>query len=79
MIPDLTIFLDLAPEIALINLGSRIEGLFTPDDIRHQAACYKKELAKLPKDKVGIIDATKPEEMIAAEALKLVNGILNIT
>ncbi len=76
VIPDLTIFLDLAPEIALINLGSRIEGLFTPDDIRQQAACYKKELAKLPKDKVGIIDATKPEEMIAAEALKLVNGIL---
>jgi dTMP kinase len=74
--PDLTIYLDLAPEQALVNLGRRIEGLFTPDDIKLQAATYYNELAKLPKSKVGIIDATKPEEMIAAKALGLVAGIL---
>lgn len=74
--PDLTIYLEMTPELALVNLGRRIEGLFTPEDIRLQAASYGKELAKLPKDKVGIIDATMPEEMIAAEALKLVAGIL---
>lgn len=74
--PDLTIFLELEPELALVNLGRRIEGLFTPDDIRLQAVIYSKELAKLPKEKVGIIDATMPEEMIATEALKLVGGIL---
>lgn len=74
--PDLTIFLELEPELALVNLGRRIEGLFTPDDIRLQAVNYRKELAKLPKDKVGIIDATKPEDVIAAEALELVAGIL---
>lgn len=74
--PDLTIYLDLAPETALKNLGSDIEGLFTPDDIRHQVACYKKELAKLPAGKVGIIDATWPAEMIAAEAGTLVKGII---
>jgi dTMP kinase len=71
--PDLTIYLDLPPEIALKNLGSRIKGFFTPDDIILQAACYRKELAKLPVDNVGIIDATKPDEMIAAEALELIH------
>lgn len=74
--PDLTIYLDLAPEIALDNLGSRVDGYFTPADIHLQADCYRKELAKLPASQVGIIDATKPGEMIAAEALELINRIL---
>lgn len=74
--PDLTIYLDLAPEIALDNLGSRIDGYFTPADIRLQAACYRQELAKMPADRVGIIDATKPSEMLADEALALINRIL---
>jgi len=73
--PDLTIYLDLAPETALDNLGSKIDGYFTPADIRLQAACYRKELARLPANEVGIIDATKPGEMIAAEALALINRI----
>lgn len=74
--PDLTIYLDIATEIALENLGLRIEGVFSPDDLRVQAECYKKELAKLPANKVGVIDAAKPKEMIADEALALVKGIL---
>lgn len=74
--PDLTIYLDLAPEKALDILGSRIDGYFTPEDIRLQAACYKKELGKLPANEVGIIDATKPDEMIAAEALELISRII---
>ena len=73
--PDLTIYLDLAPETALENLGSKIDGYFTPADIRLQAACYRKELARLPANEVGIIDATKPGEVIAAEALALINRI----
>jgi len=68
--------MELEPELALVNLGRRIEGLFTPDDIRLQAKCYSKELAKLPKNKVGVIDATNPEEMIAAEAVDFVTRIL---
>lgn len=73
--PDLTIYLDLAPEIALERLGTRIDGFFSPDDIHRQAACYKKELSKLPKENVGIIDAGQPDETIAAEALALIAGI----
>jgi thymidylate kinase len=74
--PDLTIYLEMSPEDALEELGSSIEGFFTPDDIRMQAACYREELAKLPENEVGIIAATKPDEMIAEEALKHVNRIL---
>ena len=74
--PDLTIYLDLIPETALMNLGRRIEGVFTPSDIHTQADCYRKELSKLPPNKVGIIDATKPDEMIVVEALELVKKIL---
>ena len=74
--PDLTIYLDQAPEIILDQLGARFEGLFSPDDLHLQAACYKKELAKLPADKVGIIAVANPDEVIAAEAIKFVSRIL---
>ena len=76
VIPDLTIYLDLAPERALEALESRIEGYFTPDDIYRQAACYREELSRLPANRLGIIDVTKPDEVIAAEALELVKAIL---
>lgn len=74
--PDLTIYLEQSPEIVLDQLGVRFEGLFAPEDLHLQAACYKKELAKLPADKVGIINVINPDEVIAAEALKLVNRLL---
>ncbi|MDU0460936.1 MAG: hypothetical protein RW306_19575 [Geobacteraceae bacterium] len=74
--PDLTIYLEQSPEIVLDQLGVRFEGLFAPEDLHLQAACYKKELAKLPADKVGIINVINPDEVIAAEALKLVKRLL---
>lgn len=74
--PDLTIYLDVAPEVAIGKLGSKIEGYFTPEDIHLQAKCYSKELSRLPADKVGIIDGTKLEEQIATEALALIQKIL---
>lgn len=74
--PDLTVYLDLAPDIALEKSGSAMEKLFTLDDIRIQEACYRKELLKLPKNRVVIIDVTKPDEAIATKVLELVNSIL---
>ena len=73
--PDLTIYLDLPPDAALEILGTTIEGYFTPDDIRRQAACYKKEIANLPKNRVGIIDATMSDNVIASAVLALINKI----
>ncbi|NJC88530.1 MAG: thymidylate kinase [Desulfuromonas sp.] len=74
--PDLTIYIDLAPEVAVENLDSRIEGIFTPEDIQLQAACFKEELARLPKQQVGIVSAKKPAKEIAAEALAHITRIL---
>lgn len=76
IVPDLTIYLDLAPEAAVENLGSRIEGLYTPEDIQLQAARFKEELARLPKPQVGIVSAEKPAKAIAVEALAHINRIL---
>lgn len=76
VVPDLTIYLELAPELALKNLGAEIAGHFTPDNIRWQADSYRTELAKLPAGQVGIIDASYPEEMIAEAALALIRKIL---
>jgi dTMP kinase len=75
VVPDLTIYLDLAPEAALEILGKRIEGYVTPEDIRKQAACYKKEIATLPPDRVGILDAAMPDDELASKALALLNKI----
>ena len=74
--PDLTIYLDLAPATAIEIVESRNEGMFTVEDIRLQAACFQEELASLPKGSVGIIDAGKAEEQIAAEALVQISKIL---
>lgn len=76
VIPDITIYLDLPPEIALTNLGSRGRELFTPEDLHKQAACYRMELSKLPTNKLGIIDATQSDKVITSEALALVNSLL---
>lgn len=76
VIPDLTLYLDLAPEIAIKNLGTEIVGHFTPNDIRLQAASYHREIARLPAEEVGSIDASQPAEMIAAAALALIQKIL---
>jgi dTMP kinase len=76
VIPDLTIYLELAPELALQNLGTEIAGQFTPEDIQRQAACYETEIAKLPAAQVGRIDASYPPEMLAEAALALIRKLL---
>jgi len=76
VVPDLTLYLELAPEAAGKNLGTEIAGQFTLDDLRRQAASYEKEIARLPTGKVGSIDATYPPEMLAAAALALIRKIL---
>lgn len=74
--PNLTIFLDLSPESALDELGSRIEDYFSPDDLYTQQKCFKEELSRLPAGQVGIIDATKHEDQIVEEAVALIKKIL---
>lgn len=76
VIPDLTLYLELAPENALKNLGAENDGLFTLEDLRRQADCYETEIAKLPAAQVGSLDATYPPEMLTSAALALIRKIL---
>lgn len=74
--PDMTIYLDLAPEVAIDWLGAKLDKHFAPEDLHLQAKLYKEELSKLPADKVVIIDAAKPADVIAAEALSFIKKTL---
>jgi thymidylate kinase len=74
--PDLTIFVDLAPEAAAQELGDKLKGLFTADDLKKQRAFYLAELGRLPAGSLKMLhaaetaDAIFPEAMTAVRALK---------
>jgi thymidylate kinase len=76
LVPDLTIFVDLSPEAAARELGEKMAGLFTADDLRKQRALYLEELGRLPGAGVKTLhaaetaDAIFPEAMAAIRALK---------
>jgi thymidylate kinase len=76
LVPDLTIFVDLSPEAAARELGEKMAGLFTVDDLRRQRALYLEELGRLPAASVKTLhaaetaDAIFPEAMAAIRALK---------
>jgi thymidylate kinase len=74
--PALTIFVDLSPEAAVRELGDKLKGLFTLDDLKAQRAAYLEELGRLPAASVKMLhaaetaDAIFPEAMAAVRALK---------
>jgi thymidylate kinase len=74
--PDLTVFVDLSPEAAAQELGDRMKGLFTLDDLKKQRALYFAELGRMPQGSVKTLhaaetaDAIFPEAMAAVRALK---------
>ena len=47
--PDLIVFVDLAPEAAARELGDRMKGLFTLEDLKAQRTLYLEELSRLPE------------------------------
>ena len=76
VVPDLILYLQLAPESAVRNLGTEFAGQFTLDDLHRQADCYETEIARLPAAQVGILDATYPPEMITTAVLALIRKII---
>jgi thymidylate kinase len=74
--PDLTVFVDLSPEAAVRELGDKLAGLFTLDDLKQQRSAYLAELERLPAGSVKKLhaaetaDAIFPEAMAAVRALK---------
>jgi thymidylate kinase len=73
--PDLTVFVDLAPEAAARELGDRMKGLFTIDDLRKQRALYLDELARLPASGVKMLHAAETADAIFPEAMAAIRGL----
>jgi thymidylate kinase len=76
IVPDHTIFVDIPPKTAVHELGSRINGFFTPDDIELQQKYYHQELAKLPANSVSIIPAEGGAGEVAAKALSAIRTVV---
>ncbi|BCS53892.1 hypothetical protein [Geobacter sp. SVR] len=74
--PDHTIFIDVAPEMAVRELGARMNGFFTPADIELQKKYYHQELAKLPAESLSIIPLEGNENEVAAKALSAVQSVI---
>jgi dTMP kinase len=72
--PDLTIFVDMAPAAAVGELGSKLQGVFKPEDIARQRQLYLEEIARLPAGQVTVVDASGPEDAVFEKVLAAVKG-----
>jgi thymidylate kinase len=73
--PDLTVFVDLPPETAVRELGAKLNGLFTLDDLKKQRAAYLEELGRLPKGSVKILHAAETADAIFPEAIEAIRAV----
>jgi thymidylate kinase len=73
--PDLTVFVDLAPETAARELGDRMTGLFTLDDLKKQRALYLDELSRLKGGSAKMLHAAETADAIFPEAMAAVRGL----
>jgi len=75
VMPDLTLFVDMAPAVAARELGGKPLGILQPGDLEKQRALYLDEVARLPPGKVRTLDAALPEEEVFAQALAAVEAL----
>jgi thymidylate kinase len=73
--PDLTVFVDLAPEAAARELGDKLKGLFTPEDLKRQRGLYLEELGRMPAGSVKLLHAAETADAIFPEAMAAVRGL----
>jgi len=74
VVPDLTIFVDVRPEVAVKQLGGRLAEFFPAGTLDHQRAYYLEELARLPADRVKII-AAGSEDGVFEESLVAIRSL----
>jgi dTMP kinase len=74
--PDLTVFLDMRPETAEQQLGEKIEGYFTSDELVLQRKYYLEEVDRMHAGTVVRIDAEQHFEGILEQSLAAIRGIL---
>ncbi|HET8732705.1 MAG TPA: hypothetical protein VFM45_02920 [Anaeromyxobacteraceae bacterium] len=74
VVPDLTIFVDVRPDVAERQLGGRLAEFFPAGTLERQRELYLQELARLPRDRVRSI-AAGSEDGVFEEALAAIRAI----
>lgn len=76
VVPNLTIFLDIPPKVAVQDLSETFNSLFKPSDLVLQQKYYHEELAKMAESSYRIINAEQHEDLIFSEALSAIKAII---
>jgi thymidylate kinase len=75
VVPDLTLFLDLRPEIAAKQLGGRLAEFFPAGTLDRQRELYLQELSRLPAERVKVI-AAGSEDGVFEESLRAIRSLV---
>jgi thymidylate kinase len=72
--PDLTVFVDMRPEVASQHLGGRLAEFFPAGTLDRQRELYLQELSRLPADRVKVVaagsaDGVFEESLVAIRSL----------
>ncbi|MCX5730876.1 MAG: hypothetical protein NTY18_05890 [Deltaproteobacteria bacterium] len=74
VVPDLTLFVDVRPEIAAKQLGGRLSEFFPAGTLERQRALYLEELSRLPVNRVKVI-AAGSEDGVFEESLVTIRSL----
>jgi thymidylate kinase len=74
VVPDLTLFVDVRPEVAAGELGTRLSEFFPAGTLGRQRDFYLQELSRLPADRVKVIAAGSPDGVFE-EALLAIRSL----
>jgi thymidylate kinase len=74
VVPDLTIFVDMRPEVAFRQLGGRLSEFFPAGTLERQRELYLQELGRLPPDRAKII-AAGSEDGVFEESLAAIRSL----
>lgn len=74
VVPDLTLFLDVRPEVAAKQLGGRLGEFFPAGTLDRQRDLYLQELSRLPADRVRIVGAGS-EDGVFEESLTAIRSL----
>ena len=74
VLPDLTLFVDMRPEVAARQLGGRLSEFFPAGTLERQRELYLQEIGRLPPDRAKII-AAGSEDGVFEESLAAIRSL----
>jgi thymidylate kinase len=74
LVPDLTLFVDVRPDLAGKQLGGRLSEFFPAGTLEKQRELYVQELSRLPRERVRTI-AAGSEDGVFEEALDAIRAV----